>query len=96
MSDDAKPSQLLYDHLADDEQAKLEVHEDEIATLLITMLGVRGGARWLADESDGHRHIRLDVADRTPATIFEITAMDLAEMSSADLMSEISHTIRQI
>lgn len=96
MSDDTKPSQLAYVKLLYEEQQKLEVIEDKVVKLLVTSLGVAGGGRWEAFDIGHHRMIRLIAPERKTPTVFEISDMDLAEISSSDLMSDISHTIRQI
>ena len=96
MSDESKPSLLSYSNIVDDDQAKLEVNENAIATLLLTELGIRSGAGWTSSGEGTQRLIRLIAKDHTPETIFEITSVDIAELSASELLSEISHVIRQM
>jgi hypothetical protein len=96
MTDDAKPSLLVYSGLYDDEQARLEVNENTVATLLVSELGVRADARWVGVGEGSSRVIRLLAPNHNPETIFEISAMDLAERSHAELLEEITHVIRQV
>ena len=95
MSAESQSSQLSYSNLLSDERAKLESKESQIATLLLTELGVKSDAYWIATQDSRHRTIRLMAPGEIPRMVYEISEIELAEISANDLLLALKHSIRR-
>ena len=95
MTGESEPSLISYVNVLSDERAKLEAKESQIATLLITELGVGSDVCWIATEDSRHRTIRLMITGETPRMVFEVSEIELAELAPAELLDELRHAIRR-
>lgn len=95
MAGELKNSLISYVNLLGDERAKLEAKESQLATLLLTDLGIKGDCYWIATQDSLHRTIRLMIPGDPPRMVFEASEIELAELSSSELFESVKHAVRR-
>jgi len=90
MTSDAQVTMMFYFGLTKQEETKLQAIENGV---LAHVQSARGNVRpiWKCESSGDTRLIQLCVPDTTNPVIWQATFVQLATMSSADVLAELQH-----